>query len=127
MIQTFLNNYGWIFGTGLVGAGVLSWLLGLPALLRILASVSEVLAPIARQIVEWLVSGVKDITDSMATILTVCVLAYGIHLYDKVHYTLEHNHIVNRLQVCEYDLSKRMKKTPPKEAPTWDLPFRWPW
>lgn len=126
MLQTLLNNYGWILGLGGIGAGLLSWSLGLPALLRIVSSIIDALSPLVKAVMEILVSGLKDILDSIPTVLTVIFFCFSVYVYDKINYTREHNHIVNRLQVCEFDLAKRTKTKPPKEAPMWELPFRFP-
>jgi hypothetical protein len=127
MLKYLLNNYGWLLGLGGAGAGLLAWSVGLPSVLRIVAAVVEALSPIAKAVMEWVVSGLKDIMDSMATIMTVLLLCYGVHLYDKVEYFKKHNITATQLNLCQEDvrrLTKSKKDVPEPEF--WQFPFRLP-
>lgn len=132
MIQQLLSNYGWLFGVSGAGVGVAFWFLGGASVLRIVASVIEVLSPIVKSLIEYFLLGLRDILDSLPTIVTVAALMYGVHIWDKIKTVPEHNKMVTRLEMCQSDLAKvKKQKRPDKQEPMWDMPFnldklRWP-
>lgn len=119
------------------GLGVLAWAVGLKSVLSILEKIIDVVAPLARLVVDgvtgatrWFVynvigPGVRDIVDSWPTIATV--LTAGWLLWGYMDYKVDR--AVDQLEMCQSartKLERDMKslgKQPAVETPWFD-PFR---
>lgn len=108
-MELFNNLPSWI--TGLTGFGIISWvLLALfaPSALQVLSSWLVALSPLVKGLAEALVmfvkmlwEGIKDVTDSLATIVLVLTLVVCTYLYAQINkpYTPDKcQHVVDQLR-----------------------------
>lgn len=129
-MQWLLNNWH-LLGLGSLGIlGAASYFLGLTAVLRIVASIVEIITPLLRglmeAIVEWLGimwEGIKDIIDSWKTVITVVSFVLIAYLTAKVPAKIEQHKCATEKQ----ELKKQIPtvKKPKKQEPP--VEFRWPW
>lgn len=122
-----LNNWQLYLGGSVALLGAASYFLGIGAILRIVASVSEVIAPLLRglmeAIVEWtkiMWEGFKDILDSWKTVLTVLTLLAVAYGTAKVPAKIDELECRQQIEA----LKKRIPKATPKQSTT---EWRWFW
>lgn len=124
--MNFLSNWHLYLG-GAVGLfGVASYFLGLSSVLRIFASILEIITPALRGIVEALIEwikimweGFKDIVDSwktFATVVSLCVVAY---MSAKIPAKIEQHK-------CKTETQQLKKQVPPKKK-TPEVQYKWFW
>lgn len=135
MLESLLNNWQWYGIGGGVLFGFASYFLGIGAILRILASIIEMVTPLVRgafeAVIEWIkimYAGLGNIFGSWKTVVTVLSLlaiAYGTA---KVPTKIE-------LAKCKQETKQLQKKLPSKELPKkkqqlpeWETSiFPWDW
>lgn len=107
--------------------GAASYFLGIGAILRIIASITEVAAPLLRgmmeAVVEWVKimwEGLKDILDSWKTVATVLTLVAIAYATAKIPAKLDEQSCAAQIEA----LKKRIPKAPAKQTTS---EWRWFW
>lgn len=138
--QMVIWGFGGLAALGLLGLAV--WVFGLGSVLRILATLLDIISPILKGIAQgavdalsWLWTtvvwpGVKDICDNWATLALVAMLTLLPYWY-LGHVVTDRTEIVHILRQCQGDLRVERSKRP-KTVTKWRttkpkaVPF-WPW
>lgn len=143
MLQWLSDWFPWIVGGGAI-AGVVGAAMGLSSVMKILATIIDVVSPVAKWVLECLVAllgwfwrtviwpanperpsfrrGIRDICDDWVTICTVAVLFWGLWAVMDAR----HDMTVEQLGTCQTDVAK-LKKAKKNTATQPDRPFWLPW
>lgn len=136
------SNWQWLItalGLGGLGAvGLLGWAMGLPAILRILASIGEVLAPIARAVIDAVVAvvslvwsliirpGITVITSTVASTVLVISMVIGTYLLGAANWEIKERHYQKQISGLQLQLSKAKRPIPPTPPAPAQWEFKWP-
>lgn len=120
-MSNLLNEWGpWVVGVGSI-FGILGWAVGLPAALRILSAIIDVLSPILRIVTESIAGAAKwlwntivwpaleDIFDNWRTICFVVAVVLGTIWTMDTRMDLKMDRVVDQLSTCQNEMVKLKK------------------
>lgn len=118
--NTVVSWLPWVGVPAVAGLGVLWWLAGGATVLKILATVFDIISPLLKGIVTGLVSlwenifwpGLKNIFSQMVTLITVVTMGVILYTAQDVRDDIMTNRIMNELSSCKTELRDIRKSIP---------------